>query len=72
MVKLLGIFISSGIQRLPTAGGNNRRALRGCQRLAVGTGPPYNRGPEPFHLSVEYHGGRDEFAPAALQKRRPD
>ncbi len=42
MVKLLGIFISSETQR-PTAGGDDMRALRGCQRLAVGTTPPYNR-----------------------------
>jgi len=27
-------------------------ALRGCQRLAVGTAPPYNRGTRPFQLSV--------------------
>ena len=52
MVKLLGIFISSGKHRPATAGGNNRRASRGCQRLAVSTAPPYNRGPGPFPLSV--------------------
>ncbi len=28
------------------------RALRGCQRLAVGTAPPYNRTPELIHLSA--------------------
>ena len=52
MVKLLGRFISSGKHRPATAAGNDRRALRGCQRLAVGTAPPYNRDPGPFYLSV--------------------
>ena len=52
MVKLLGIFISSGTQRSTTAGGNDMRALRGCQRLAVGTAPPYNRGSGSFRLCV--------------------
>ena len=52
MVKLLGIFISSETQRPTTAGGNDRRALPGCQRLAVGWVPPYNQDPEPFQLSV--------------------
>ena len=27
-------------------GGNDRRALSGCQRLAVGPAPPYNRAVE--------------------------
>ena len=52
MVKLLGIFISSGIHRPATAGGNDRRESRSYQRLAVGTAPPYNRDPGPFHLGV--------------------
>ena len=52
MVKLLGIFISSGTQRPITAGGNDRRALSGCQRLAVGRAPPYNLGSGSFHLTV--------------------
>ena len=52
MVKLLGIFISSEIQQAAIAGGNDRWASSGCQRLAVGMAPPYNRGPGPFHLSV--------------------
>jgi len=52
MVKLLGMFISSGKLRLPQRGGMIGGALRGCQRLAVGTAPPYNRGPGPFHFSV--------------------
>lgn len=51
MVKLLGIFISSGTLRLTTAEGNDKRALRGCQRLAVGTAPPYNLCFGPFDLS---------------------
>ena len=70
MVKLLGIFISSGTQRAATAGGNDRWALGGCQRLAVGTAPPYNRGPGPFLVSVMEV--VNEFASAALQKRRTD
>jgi hypothetical protein len=67
MVKLLGIFISSETQR-PTAGGDDMRALRGCQRLAVGTTPPYNRSSELIRLSVV--GATNEFASAAFQKRR--
>jgi hypothetical protein len=51
-----------------TAEGNDMRVLRGCQRLAVGTAPPYNRGAGSFHC--ECCGGRDEFASAAFQKRR--
>jgi len=43
------------------------KALRGCQRLAVGTTPPYNRSAELIHLIV---GGYNEFASAAFQKRR--
>ena len=42
MVKLLGIFISSGTQRPTAAGGDDRSALLSCQRLAVGAIPPYN------------------------------
>ena len=52
MVKLLGIFISSGTQGPTTAGGNDMRALSGCQRLAVGRAPPYNLGSGSFHLTV--------------------
>ena len=52
MVKLLGIFISFETPRLTAAEENDRRPLHGCQRLAVGMAPPYNRIPGPFHLSV--------------------
>ena len=52
MVKLLGIFISSGTRRLTAAGENDRGALSGCQRLAVGRAPPYNLGSGSFHLTV--------------------
>jgi len=52
MVKLLGIFISSGTQRPTAAGGDDRRALRGCQRLAVGATPPYNHSSKLFHMGV--------------------
>mgnify|MGYP001612713136 FL=1 len=52
MVKLFGIFISFETQRLTAAGENDRRPLHGCQRLAVGMAPPYNRSPGPFRLSV--------------------
>ena len=52
MVKLLGIFISSGTQRQTTAEKNDRWALSGCQRLAVGRAPPYNLGSGSFHLTV--------------------
>jgi hypothetical protein len=68
MVKLLGIFISSGTQQPSTAGGNDMRALHSCQRLAVGKGQPYNS--ELWAIPVEYHGGRYEFASAAFQERR--
>jgi hypothetical protein len=70
MVKLLGIFISSGTRRLTAAGENDRGALSGCQRLAVGRAPPYTWGSGV--IPFECHGGRDEFASAAFQKRRTD
>ena len=66
--ELFQILISSGTQRLTTAGKNDRKALRGCQRLAVGRVPPYTRGSGV--IPFECHGGRDEFASAAFQKRR--
>src|SRR6185295_7708063 len=52
MVRLLGIFISSGIQQPTAAGGDDRRALPSCQRLAVGAAPPYNLNSELYHLNV--------------------
>jgi len=52
MVKLLGIFISSGTQRPIAAGGDDRSALLRCQRLAVGAVPPYNRNSELHRLNV--------------------
>ena len=53
MVKLLGIFISSRTQRSTTAGGDDRRALHGCQRLAVSAVQPYNTlGAELFYYCV--------------------
>ena len=52
MVKLLGIFISSGTQRSTTAGGDDRRAVLSCQRLAVGAAPPYNLTSEFYRSNV--------------------
>jgi len=52
MVKLLGIFISSGTQRPTTAGGDDRWALFSCQRLAVGAVPPYNHSSELHRVNV--------------------
>jgi hypothetical protein len=52
MVKLLGIFIFSGTQRPIAAGGDDRRALPSCQRLAVGGAPPYNLNCTLYHLNV--------------------
>ena len=69
MVKLLGIFISSVTQRPTTAGGDDRRALHSCQRLAVGAAPPYNQSPV-YIVSCDCDGGHHEFAAAAFQKRR--
>ena len=48
MVKLLGIFISSGTQGHTAAGGDERGALHCCQRLAVSMTPPYNQNADLF------------------------
>jgi hypothetical protein len=54
-----------------TAGGDDRRALHGCQRLAVGAAPPYNQSLGSI-ISCECDGEHDEFVAAAFQKRRID
>ena len=66
MVKLFGIFISFETQRLTAAEENDRRPLHGCQRLAVGTTPPYNRNSQLIHLSVG--GGTMSSLPLLFKK----